>query len=78
MKLVHPTKDRIAMKPTLPVIRVTKAKPGTVSKPPQALDVQMFDLFQKVIGNASRLRARLDGAEARLERLEALMDRSSR
>jgi hypothetical protein len=27
------------MKPALPVIRVTKAKPGTVSKPPQALDV---------------------------------------
>ena len=66
------------MKQPLPVIRVTKAKPGTVSKPPQALDLMMFDLFQKVIGNASRLRARLDGAEARLERLEALMDRSSR
>jgi hypothetical protein len=66
------------MKPTLPLIRVTKAKAGTVSKPPQALDLQMYDLLYKVVNNAGRLRARLDGCEARLEHLEGLLNRSSR
>jgi hypothetical protein len=66
------------MKPILPAIRVTKAKAGTVPKPPQALDVQMHDLFSKVINNAGRLRARLDGCEARLEHLEGLLKRGYR
>jgi hypothetical protein len=66
------------MKPTLPVIRVTKAKAGTVTKPPQALDSQMYDLLFKVVNNAGRLRARLDGCEARLEHLEALLNRGVR
>ena len=66
------------MKPTLPVIRVTKGKAGTVTKPPQALDVQMYDLFLKVINNAGRLRARLDGCEARLEHLEEMLKRGYR
>jgi hypothetical protein len=55
------------MKPTLPLIRVTKAKAGTVSKPPQALDLQMYDLLYKVVNNAGRL-----------EHLEGLLNRSSR
>ena len=66
------------MKQTLPIIRVTKAKAGTVPKPTEALDVTMYDLLSKVVNNAGRLAARLDGAEARLERLEALLNRSSR
>jgi hypothetical protein len=66
------------MKPTLPVIRVTKTKAGTLTKPPQALDVQMYDLLDKVVNNAGRLRARLDGCEARLEHLEALLNRGLR
>ena len=66
------------MKPILPAIRVTKAKAGTVPKPPQALDVRMHDLCSKVINNAGRLRARLDGCEARLERLEGLLKRGYR
>jgi hypothetical protein len=49
-----------------------------VSKPPQALDLQMYDLLYKVVNNAGRLRARLDGCEARLEHLEGLLNRSSR
>ncbi len=66
------------MKTTLPAIRVTKAKAGTVPKPPQALDVQMYDLFFRVINNAGRLRARLDGCESRLEHLEELLKRGYR
>jgi hypothetical protein len=66
------------MKPTLPTIRVTKAKVGTVPKPPQALDAQMYDLLYKVVNNAGRLRARLDGCEARLEHLEGLLKRGYR
>ena len=57
-----------------PVIRVTKAKAGPVTKPPPALDVQMYDLLYKVVNNAGRLRARIDGCEARLQLLESLLE----
>jgi hypothetical protein len=56
------------------VIRVTKAKAGTATKPPQALDAQMYDLFFKVVDNAGRLRARIDGCEARIQLLESLLE----
>jgi hypothetical protein len=66
------------MNQTLLIIRVTKNKAGTVTRPTQALDAQMYDLLFKVVNNAGRLRARLDGCEARLEHLEALLKRSGR
>jgi hypothetical protein len=66
------------MKSMLPVVRVTKGKTGASIKPAQALDVQMYDVLVKIINNSGRLRSRLDGCEARLEHLEALLNRSSR
>ena len=68
----------VAMKPTLPVIRVTKAKAGTSTKPAQAFDVGIYDVLVKVVNSAGRLRSRIDGCEARLEHLEALLNRSGR
>jgi hypothetical protein len=62
----------------LPIIRVSRPKAGTVRKPPPALDVQMYDLLGKVVNNAGRLRARLDGCEARLEHLEEMLKRGYR
>ena len=63
----------------LPIIRVTKNKAGTaVTKPTQALDAQMYDILFKIANNSGRLRARLDGCEARLEHLKALLNRGSR
>ena len=59
----------------LPIIRVSRVKAGTVTKARPALDVQMFDLLFKVINNAARLRARLDGVEARVQLLESLLER---
>ena len=63
----------------LPIIRVTKNKAGTaVTKPTQALDAQMYDILFKIANNSSRMRSRIDGCEARLEHLEALLQRSNR
>ena len=59
----------------LPIIRVSRLKASTVTKSPPALDVQMFDLAYKIINNANRLRARLDGVEARVQLLESLLER---
>jgi PleD family two-component response regulator len=66
------------MRPTLPQIRVTKAKAGTSTKPAQAFDVGIYDVLVKVVNNAGRLRARLDGCESRLEHLEELLKRGYR
>ena len=60
---------------SLPIIRVSRVKAGTVTKARPPLDVQMFDLAVKLTNNAARLRARLDGVEARVQLLESLLER---
>ena len=62
----------------LPVIRVTKLPPGA-KKEAVNRDVQMFETLMAIVNASNRVRARVDGVEARLARLETLCeDRGSR
>ena len=56
--------------------QVARAKPVSAAPPKTThLDAGALDLFFKLANNHGRLRARLDGVEARVQLLESLLDR---
>ena len=58
----------------LPVIHVSGTKTSATKEPRLAADIQVMDLFVKVIDNAGPLRSRVDSFEVRLRYLETLLE----
>ena len=59
----------------LPVIRVERPKAGAVRQHVQSADMGTFDVMLTIVNAANRVRSRVDGVEARLKYLEAIIER---
>jgi hypothetical protein len=58
----------------LPVVRVTRGAKTSPMKPQPPLDMHVMNSFVKIIEHLARIRARVDGTEARLKYLETLLE----
>ena len=59
----------------LPVIRVERPKAGAVKPQVPSADIRTMDLMLAIVTAGHRVRSRVDGVEARLKYLEALIER---